>query len=625
MKKVEILECTLRDGSYMVQDQFTAQDTANFVRELDRLGFNYIEIGPGIGINAKSKKKVRPASEDYEYVRAAVEVKGNAKIGMFFIPGIGRMEDIKALAAEGLEFIRIGVEAANAEAALEYVEYAKSLNLFTAVNLMKSYTVSSAKFAALAKYFCQNGADAFYLVDSAGGMLPADIEEYICAAKESAPEVRIGFHGHDNLSLAVANTLKAIECGADFIDTTICGLGRSSGNAVTEKMLLILERLGYKHEIDIEELLLFSDGFVKSFMANKVETSVDCVMGYAQFHSGYYDLIMKMAYKYMINPNQLIMEYAKIDKVNVDEQRLEELAKKTRKFSPREFNFGVDIQQGANIDEQLKILKAKFIEYKNKYNALIYFNMSKPYNRNESSISPVIHSLNNTYFGSAEIAEDISVVRKIYDVLAENVDGFLVDNGLEFEENICDRDKLIKYSDALVFASSIYNYLDEFRRKQEDCSVYIDVCNEVKEQLHIESLGIKIVEEREAADILVIGENYLTLEQIADFKKLKWILVTVPGRIDPQISALREDVKLVRIDFKIEIYSEIMKKINYKKLFEEEYGNKIVNGIEYCSGGFIGKKGAIIVNDINKRTQIYGMSNGDGSISYKWGTCNEKN
>lgn len=622
MKKVEILECTLRDGSYIVRDQFTAKDTAYIVGVLENLGFKYIEIGPGVGVNAKAKSKLKPASEDIEYVQAAVKAKGKAKIGMFFIPGIGRKEDLDMLSQEGMDFIRIGIEADNPSGAKEYVEYAKRLGFFTTVNFMKSYAVDKVTFASIAKDAHDIGADVVYIVDSAGGMLPADVEKYIKAVKQLTPAIKLGFHGHDNLSLAVANTIKAIECGVEFVDTTIRGLGRSSGNAVTEKVLLILDRMGYQHHIDVESLFVFSDKTIKPFLANKDEMSTDYVMGYSQFHSGYLDSILKMAVKYNIDPNKLIMEYSKIDKVKMDETILEELAGKINNKPIQHFNFTVDVEAGSDIDEQLSLLKASFIEYKNKFNALAFFNICRAYTKETSSVSPVIHSIENVFFGSAEIVQnnEHGLLRKICNTLGESVDGILVDDRLSHDvvSRMTNRERVLIYNDAMIFADSIYNYLKWMKRTSDDVkSVYLDIHIALVPFLHLENLELWPVQGVEQADIIVVGKNYFTLAKLGQAKQAKWILVTVPGMLDPQISESGTDIRLIRIDLRMEIFSEIVKGINYRKLFTKNFGSKTLDGTLYCSGGFIGEKGSLVVDDIHDITKIYGTSNGDGSIHFK--------
>ncbi|MCX7920748.1 MAG: hypothetical protein N3B21_01805 [Clostridia bacterium] len=629
MNNVKILECTLRDGSYTVSDQFTAEDTAFIAKALDEIGFEYIEVGPGIGLNAKIKSEIMPASEDIEYIRAARNAVKNGKIGMFFIPGIGRLEDMKMARDEGLDFIRIGINITDFNNAFKYLEYAKSLGFITTVNFMKSYAVSAQEFARVAHEAYKNGAGIVYLVDSAGGMLPKDVEAYVKYAKDVSPDLKLGFHGHNNLALAMGNSLTAIENGAEFIDSTIRGMGRSSGNAVTEKLLLILDRMGYKHGFDLDKLLELSEKTILPYLVNKFETSTDYIVGYSQFHSSYLNSIYKMSKRYNIDPNKLIVEYSKVDIVTMDEGKLEEIAKtiRTDKINNSYFGITSEIKYKESQEEQLKVLKSKFIELKSKYNHLIFFNLSKAYEpRDSMKSSPVIHTVNNLVFGSAEFGDRIDDCREVISYLKDVVDGFLVDkrifdkvDGEAFLSGSHIEGKVQYYNDAAMFAKSISNYLKNIKRKSPELkTLYIDVYQEVMDSLKVipGDLGLTTVADIESADIAVLGRTHTTKDTIDKCKSLRCILLTVPGRLDSSISE-DSSIQLIRIDFEREIFTEIVESISYRNLFDYKYGIRNIDGKAYCSGGFIGTKGTVVVDDINNISRVYGVSNGDGRIVYK--------
>jgi len=312
---VEILDCTIRDGSYVINGEWSSEEVTGLTKELAKNNFTYIEIGNGIGLGAH-RKGFTSICTDEEYVELANAVKGNSKIGTFFIPGIGTKEDMKMLADKGGDFVRVGTDVSKSEQAKEYIEYAKELGLEVGYNFMKSYVVSPFELCKRAVIMEEYGADMISLVDSSGGMLPTDVGRYMKALKECLT-VKVGFHGHNNLLIANANNIAAIENGADIIDTTLMGMGRGAGNAQTESMLVILEKMGIEVDIDPIQVSNISKKYI-SPKTNLLKGSDDLqlVMGYAQFHDSFLNIITEIAEKYDIDYRILIIEVSKINKEN---------------------------------------------------------------------------------------------------------------------------------------------------------------------------------------------------------------------------------------------------------------------------------------------------------------------
>lgn len=322
-KKVQILETTLRDGSYVIDFQFTAQDTETIVKCLDTLGFSFIEIGHGLGINA-SASKGRAAADDLTYIRSARNVAKQSQIGMFCIPGIARLDDLKACADAGLQFVRIGVNVDQFELSKPFVELAKKLGLYVCTNFMKSYVLEPKAFAKLCQESGEFGSDLVYLVDSAGGMMPEDVRAYIEAIR-ACTSTPIGFHGHNNIQMAIINSLTAVEAGASLVDTTLLGLGRSSGNAATEILVPLMQRkFGAAQEIDSLLLLELAETLVSPLLKNRWESSEKTILGLSQVHSMYTEKIRANAKKSGKLFYSLVQEVGKRDRINLSETTLKE-------------------------------------------------------------------------------------------------------------------------------------------------------------------------------------------------------------------------------------------------------------------------------------------------------------
>lgn len=344
----KILETTLRDGSYVIDFQFTAADTAVICGKLEEAGFDLIEVGHGIGLGASRAGAGKAAETDEAYMQAASKALNKASWGMFCIPGIATLEDLDVGIANGMDFVRIGTNVEDAAKAEAFVRKAKKAGLWVACNFMKSYAMPPGGFAEYAKLSHDFGCDILYIVDSAGGMLPHEMEEYFSAVQARC-NVPIGFHGHNNLGLAVANSIRATELGAAVIDTSLQGLGRSAGNTATEVFLLVLERYGYRTGINPLRVMDIGEQLIKPLVQNVGYDSIDVVTGYSLFHSSYMGVIREFAGKFGVDPRRLIIALCERDKVNAPAALVEQLARQLSEESDDTFlaRFRLDRYHGA--------------------------------------------------------------------------------------------------------------------------------------------------------------------------------------------------------------------------------------------------------------------------------------
>jgi 4-hydroxy 2-oxovalerate aldolase len=325
-RSVQVLDCTLRDGAYVIDFQFTAEDTRVICAALEDAGLKMIEVGHGVGLGASNAGCGVAAATDEEYVRAAASVLTKAKFGAFFIPGIGTKEHLNMARDYGMSFVRVGTNITQSEEAGDYIKYAKKLGFEVSYNAMKSYVVSPEEFVERAQKAIDAGADIIYLVDSAGGMLPTEVKEYISLLREKL-DARIGFHGHNNFMLAIANNLAALEAGATMLDSTVQGMGRSSGNAQTEIMVLLYEKLGIETGIDIVKLMNVGENLIRPRMKTPSGVcALDMTMAQAQFHSSFLERIERATAVFDVDPKVLIIEVSKVDRVNPSETLITEIA-----------------------------------------------------------------------------------------------------------------------------------------------------------------------------------------------------------------------------------------------------------------------------------------------------------
>jgi 4-hydroxy-2-oxovalerate aldolase len=315
-RQLDIVDCTLRDGGYAVDFRFTAGDTARLCRALEAAGCRFIEVGHGFGLGASGPRLGVAAASDEEYLRAAASALKTARFGAFFIPGVGTIQHLDLARDCGMGFVRIGTNITQSAEAEPFIRHARRLGLEVSYNGMKSYAVTPEEFRERVRRAVDWGAHRVNLVDSAGGMLPAEVGRYIGLLRERL-DVPLGFHGHNNLMLAIANNLAAIDAGATVVDTTLGGIGRSGGNAQTEVMVAVCIKLGIETGIDLFRVMDVGEEFARGCgTAVPGIRAVDVTMACALFHSSFLGRIDAAAEQFRVDRRALIMAVSQRDRIN---------------------------------------------------------------------------------------------------------------------------------------------------------------------------------------------------------------------------------------------------------------------------------------------------------------------
>jgi len=333
--KTHLLDCTLRDGSYENNFGFTKKDTFEICKSLEKAGVKYIEVGHGLGLGASKNTKFKAVTNDRNYLEAAKKAVRSAKWGVFCIPGIAKLDDLKMASDYGMKFVRIGTNVEDYKKAEPFVKLAKKLNLFVCSNYMKTYLVSPKKFTRYVKFSKNIGSDLVYIVDSAGGMFPEELDSYFNQIKSEKIKIKLGFHGHNNLCMAVSNSLKAIELGFELVDCSLQGFGRSAGNASSEQLICSLIRKNKDIGINPIKIMNISEKYIYKLIKKKGYRPIDIISGLTLFHSSYMPIIIKMSKKYKIDPRELIIAMTNIDRSQVDNNiaEKESLKLKRKRYS----------------------------------------------------------------------------------------------------------------------------------------------------------------------------------------------------------------------------------------------------------------------------------------------------
>jgi 4-hydroxy-2-oxovalerate aldolase len=323
--KCKILEVTIRDGSYVNNFQFTTSDVISIATALEDAGIDLIEVGHGLGLGASPKYGIAAATDE-EYLSAVQKFVKKAKYGVMILPGIGELKHLELAAKYGVYFVRVAPDITEVEKAKPYVKEAKKLGMKVSVNMLKSYILPPKEVLKQAEKVEKMGADIVYLVDSAGGMFPEDLVKLLNLLRKNI-SLEIGFHGHNNLSLALINALKLIEAGIDYVDTSLHGMGRSAGNVQTEQLVWVLEKKGYKTNIDLYKIMDAATKIIKPLMPEQQGVDeIDILYGYAEFHSSFEKYVRKIKDEYNLDFRDLVIAIGKKKIVRPTEEIVREIA-----------------------------------------------------------------------------------------------------------------------------------------------------------------------------------------------------------------------------------------------------------------------------------------------------------
>ena len=661
----KILDTTLRDGNYVVDFQFTPKDIVEIASALESFGFEFIEIGHGLGLNASNCSRMVAAATDKEYMRSAASCLKRAKWGMFFIPDIGRLKDIDLAADHGMHFIRIGTNITESKKGLKYIKYARKRGMFVCANLMKSYAATPREFAIRAKMAEDAGADVVFLVDSAGGMFPDDIKKYYNTAKK-ATKVKLGVHAHNNLQLGIANSLTAVKCGAYMVDTCLQGLGRGGGNASTEVLVTTLSRQNLLEGLDLRlyDLLDFSENFVKPLLKQKGIDAVSLVSGYAQFHSSYLPIVKKYAERYKIDPRRLIVELCKIDVVNAPEVIVQQIADKLEKekllelpkrhFNKKLYEIIRETKETSFIKE-LDIILRDIDNLSRKFNKKSVFNIALPIRKKrESLISRLIQESSSFIIGTAEIT-NLNDLKNVLDRVDRNVDIIVYDAELKtkdshsmfsFIHKNVKKATLLFYRNTDVWAKAIENAIIQlskgFQKKillvgspmvtlklagaLSDIGfkvfIYGDNTKDVRTTKVKFSKGLDFVKETNGKFDFIVGLGPRKNIVDAKFKNsVSKDCILVDGGIGTISSdmvdfALNKAIRIIRVDMRGELEAEIRSKISSYELVNNVAGRKVICNVECVAGGVYGKENSVVLDSIKNPANVIGLADGKGKVKY---------
>jgi 4-hydroxy 2-oxovalerate aldolase len=330
-RDLQIVDVTLRDGSHAMKHAFTEEQVRQVAKGLDRSGVEYFEVCHGDGLGGSSLQYGFSKVNELKLIEAAAEECSQAKISVLLLPGIGIKEDLEDAVKVGAKMVRVATHVTEADVAKQHVELGRNLGLKTVGFLMMAHMAPIEKLVEQAKLFESYGAEIVYVTDSAGALLPHEVKDRVSALRENL-SCEIGFHGHNNLSLAMANTIAAVEAGATYVDGSLRCLGAGSGNTQTEVMAAVFDRLGYKTGIELYPIMDVANQIVAKFMPRPQEiTGSSLIMGYSGVYSSFLLFTQDAAKKFNVDERDILVELGRMQAVGGQEDLIYDVAREIAK------------------------------------------------------------------------------------------------------------------------------------------------------------------------------------------------------------------------------------------------------------------------------------------------------
>jgi len=327
-KKITVHDMTLRDGMHPKRHQMTLAQMKSIAGGLDAAGVPLIEVTHGDGLGGSSVNYGFPAHTDEDYLGTVIPLMKQAKVSALLIPGIGTVDHLQMAKEIGVHTIRVATHCTEADVSEQHITMARKLDMDTVGFLMMAHMNSPEGLVKQAKLMEGYGANCIYVTDSAGYMLPDDVKSRLAAVREALkPETELGFHGHHNLAMGIANSLAAVECGANRIDAAAAGLGAGAGNTPMEVFVAVCDRMGIHTGVDVFKIQDVAEDLVVPIMDHVIRIDRDSLtLGYAGVYSSFLLFAKRAGQKYGIPARDLLVELGRRGMVGGQEDMIEDTA-----------------------------------------------------------------------------------------------------------------------------------------------------------------------------------------------------------------------------------------------------------------------------------------------------------
>lgn len=324
---IKFFDSTLRDGSHAISHQLTLDNIEKYCKNTDNLGMHTIIVGHGNGLGASSLNVGLSLNTDIDMLKTAKKNLHHTKLGAFLLPGFGTINDNLVPAfEEGLDLVCVASHCTEADITKQYIEYIRKENKEVYGVLMMQHTIDHKRILEECKKMETYGAMGIILMDSAGASLPDFVGERIDILSSNL-SIPVGFHAHNNLGLAIANSIEAIKAGAEIIDGTVRGFGAGAGNCQIEVLVAVLEKMGIHTGVNLYGTMDLSENVVSTF-SDKLQgiTGLNLISGIAGVFSSYAPHVEAAAKQFGVDARDIFIKMGERKTVGGQEDIIVEVA-----------------------------------------------------------------------------------------------------------------------------------------------------------------------------------------------------------------------------------------------------------------------------------------------------------